>query len=431
MLKKLFRNILVQYSFLTLVIIVVLSILLGTTLSRKITDHLIHSHINLYPKIINLIISRDARTSEFLTDFQSYANRSDIAGLFSEILNFGNIFRVKVWDVNGTILWSDRYEAIGKNFKTNPHFQTALGGQVNYEISKPEEPENFSEKNKKSILEIYIPVINDGKVIGVFEIYEADQELYERISRNMRIVWLLVFAFGGLLYCCQFWIFYRAYRLQQRTYSELSESHDVTIFALAYQAELRDLETGRHLDRTAAYVRILAEELKRHPDFRAYLSREYIRDLVKSAPLHDIGKTGVPDAILRKPGPLTDDEFAEMMKHCELGARILKKAEKKLSVRSFLTIAIQLTMSHHEKWNGKGYPFGLKGNEIPLSGRIMALADVYDALRSERVYKESFPHEKCISIIKKERGEHFDPAVVDAFLKQEKVFRKISEELQD
>lgn len=428
---KLFQSVIFQFSLLTFMSIMTLSLLLGSILSRNTTDYLIRSHINSYPTTINLIVSKDARIAAFLIDPQGIEDSKYVEELFFEILSFADIFRIKVWGADGTVLWSDRPDIIGKNFKNDENFQNALKGQVEYEISEPHEAENMSEKDKESILEIYVPVIKDGRAIGVLEVYVADRELYERIYKGLRSIWILVAAFGSILYCFQFFFFYRAHRLQQRTTAELAESQNAIIYALAYQAELRDLETGRHLDRTAAYVRVLAEELSNNKEYKRYLTDNYINDLVKSAPLHDIGKSGIPDAILRKPGRLTDEEFLEMTKHCQLGAQILQKTEVKLSFRSFLTLAIQLTISHHEKWNGKGYPLGLKGNDIPVSGRIMALADVYDALRSKRVYKDAFSHEKCVQIIKEERGEHFDPLVVDAFLSKEERFRKISEDLQD
>lgn len=208
---------------------------------------------------------------------------------------------------------------------------------------------------------------------------------------------------------------------------QLLQTENVTIFALAYQAEIRDLHTGQHLDRTAMYVKILVEELRKVPKYSIRLTDEYITDIVKSAPLHDIGKVGVPDSILQKPGKLTDEEFEIIKKHCEHGAYILKTAEKKLDFDSYLTIAIKLVNSHHERWDGKGYPHGLKWEEIPLCARIMSLADVYDALRSERCYKKSISHEESCSIISSESGNAFDPDIVDIFIKSEDKFLKVSE----
>lgn len=162
------------------------------------------------------------------------------------------------------------------------------------------------------------------------------------------------------------------------------------------------------------------------PKYRDYLTPKYISDLVKSAPLHDIGKVGIPDSILNKPGKLTSEEFEIIKKHCEYGTKILEIADEKLSFQSFLRIAIQLVHSHHEKWNGMGYPKGLKNDEIPLSARIMALADVYDALRSDRCYKKGFSHDETCKILLKEKGEHFAPDIIDAFFKIERAFNSIS-----
>jgi response regulator RpfG family c-di-GMP phosphodiesterase len=210
------------------------------------------------------------------------------------------------------------------------------------------------------------------------------------------------------------------------TNRQLIKTERATILALAYQAELRDMETGKHLERTAHYVRLLAEELSMLPKYRTYLTPSYIADLTKSAPLHDIGKVAIPDAILRKPGKLTPEEFETIKKHCEYGLKVLKIADEKLNFRSYLKIAIQIVSTHHEKWNGTGYPMGLKGDSIPLSGRIMALADVYDALRSDRCYKKAYSHEETRAIISQEKGKHFDPEIVDVFSGIENKFHEIS-----
>jgi HD-GYP domain-containing protein (c-di-GMP phosphodiesterase class II) len=200
---------------------------------------------------------------------------------------------------------------------------------------------------------------------------------------------------------------------------------------LGYQAELRDFETGKHLERTSAYVSVIGNELKNHEDYQKYMTDDYITDMIKSAHLHDIGKVAIPDNILLKPGKLTDEEFKIIQSHPLHGADILEKAEARLSFTSFFKIAIQMCKNHHEKWNGTGYPSKLSGIDIPLSARIMALADVYDALRSARPYKEAFSHKKCISIIKEESGTSFDPEIVGVFLTKEKEFEEISIKMKD
>ena len=218
--------------------------------------------------------------------------------------------------------------------------------------------------------------------------------------------------------------------IEKRTH-EIQRTQDVTILSLASLAETRDNETGAHILRTQGYVRALAEHLSRHDRFKSVLSDREIDLLFKSAPLHDIGKVGIPDAILLKPGKLTDDEFAVMKTHASLGGEALRVAERELGSSSFLRYAREIAETHHEKWDGSGYPRGLKGDAIPLSGRLMAVADVYDALISKRVYKPAFSHEKAKGIILEGRGGHFDPDVVDAFVAVENKFLEISRNLQD
>lgn len=208
---------------------------------------------------------------------------------------------------------------------------------------------------------------------------------------------------------------------------ELNQTRDVSIMALAILAETRDNETGSHILRTQHYVRILAEELRNLPQFKALLNDDAIAALFKSAPLHDIGKVGIPDAILLKPGKLTDDEFEIMKQHPVIGYNALKVAEERLGSNSFLSCARQISLTHHEKWDGSGYPNGLKGEEIPLGGRLMAVADVFDALISRRIYKEPFSYEKTREIILEGRGKHFDPDIVDAYIRCEKAFISIAE----
>jgi CHASE2 domain-containing sensor protein len=207
---------------------------------------------------------------------------------------------------------------------------------------------------------------------------------------------------------------------------ELVMVQEATIESMSSLVETRDPETGGHIKRTQNYIRLLAESLKKRPGFRALLDDESIDLLGKSAPLHDIGKVGVSDRILLKPGKLTDQEFDEMKKHTVYGRDALFSAEKKLGTISFLRFAREIAYTHHEKWNGSGYPEGLRGEQIPLPGRLMALADSYDALTSRRVYKAPLPHEKAVEIITEEKGTHFDPEVVEAFLEAQEDFRQIA-----
>ncbi len=192
---------------------------------------------------------------------------------------------------------------------------------------------------------------------------------------------------------------------------------EVAIRALAHLAETRDTETGHHILRTQGYVHELARRLKSHPRFADTLDDHYITLLARSAPLHDIGKVGIPDSILLKPGPLTAAEWEVMRTHAWLGCHAIEMAERE-ATRSveFLALAREIAHWHHEKWDGSGYPDGLAGDAIPLPARLMAIADVFDALVSRRVYKEAIPFDKAREVIAAGRGKHFDPDIADAFL---------------
>jgi putative two-component system response regulator len=218
--------------------------------------------------------------------------------------------------------------------------------------------------------------------------------------------------------------------VRERT-RELELTQEVTIESMAALAEYRDPETGGHIKRTQNYVKLLAEHLKDHPNFKDFLNDTTIRLLYTSAPLHDIGKIAIEDSILLKPGKLTDEEFEEMKNHTIYGRDAIHVAVKKLGRDSFLRYAEEIAHTHQEKWDGSGYPQGLKNGAIPISGRLMALADVYDALISKRVYKPPFPHSKAVTIIKEGKGSHFDPDMVDVFLELHENFRQIALEHAD
>ncbi|MCL2656002.1 MAG: two-component system response regulator [Betaproteobacteria bacterium] len=218
----------------------------------------------------------------------------------------------------------------------------------------------------------------------------------------------------------------------RRRTREINAIQDVTIIAMASLAETRDSETGNHIRRTQHYVRLLAEKLRNHPRFADKLDDHTIELLYKSAPLHDIGKIGIPDHILLKPGHFKPEEFEIMKMHTTLGRDAIAHAERELGMQvPFLALAKEIAYSHQEKWDGSGYPEGLTGDAIPMSARLMALADVYDALISRRVYKEPMPHEDAAKIIKAGRGKHFDPDVVDAFLALEDGFQDIAAKYAD
>jgi adenylate cyclase len=214
-------------------------------------------------------------------------------------------------------------------------------------------------------------------------------------------------------------------------YKKLSNAQQLTMESMATVAETRDPETGAHIQRTQHYVRAVGEQLFSEGKYRDIIDQEYIDLLFVSAPLHDIGKVGVPDHILLKPGKLSDEEFEEMKKHTEYGRKIIASTVRKIEGDNFLQIAGEIAAAHHEKWDGSGYPHGLAGEDIPLSGRIMAVADVYDALTSKRCYKPPFSHEKAKDIILEGSGKAFDPAVVAAFFTIEEAIIEIAQKIRE
>ena len=222
-------------------------------------------------------------------------------------------------------------------------------------------------------------------------------------------------------------------KVRERT-EEISYTQDVIINALTSLAETRDKETGSHIIRTQYYVKILAELIRKMPEYQDTLDDDAtIEAIFKTAPLHEVGKGGMPDGILLKPGKLDADEWVIMRTHASLGGDALKKARESVQGKgaSFLKYAEEIAYGHHEKWDGSGYPLGLSGNAIPISARLMAIADVYDALLSKRCYKEAFSHSKALEIMEEGKGAHFDPIMLDVFLANEHLFFEIAEKYND
>ena len=203
--------------------------------------------------------------------------------------------------------------------------------------------------------------------------------------------------------------------LVQERAAEVVATRDVAVFALAKLADSRDTETGEHLERIRAYCQILAERLQCHGPYGEQIDQRFLEDLYRSSPLHDIGKVGIPDAILLKPGPLTEEEFAVMKRHSEIGAQALSESARQGPCGGFLAMAVEIARHHHERFDGRGYPDGLAGTAIPLASRIVALADVFDALTSQRVYKDALDPHEAKAMIEAEAGFQFDPVLVDAF----------------
>ena len=410
---KITGNILIYYTAIILVMVIVISSFMGIVISRYQVNHLLASHIEFYPELINVLIDKNPLILQTFSDKKSAIDR---------IMKIKGVSNAAIINTNGEIVAQSDLNLTLNGIISNEQFIKALSGNTGYEY--------FVKDNEHSLM-LYIPVKSGNNINGIVYLSEGGGHLSSIIHGSRFTVFLIVSLGGLLLYTLLFYIFYHSYRKQKKINEHLLQTQDVTIFALGYQAELRDLETGKHIERTSAYVKIIANELKTHSEYKSYITDDYISDLIRSAPLHDIGKVAIPDSILLKPEKLTEQEFLIMQSHAVHGSDILEKAEERLSFPSFFKIAIQMSKNHHEKWNGTGYPSKLKGEAIPLSARIMSLADVYDALSTARPYKAAFSHEKCVSIIKEERGQSFDPALVDIFLLKEREFEEISIQMKD
>jgi len=219
-------------------------------------------------------------------------------------------------------------------------------------------------------------------------------------------------------------------RVEQQV-KEISSAQLAAIFAMSKLAESKDPETGEHLERMREYCRVLSQELARLPRYHDVITQAFQDNIYAASPLHDIGKVGVPDNILLKPGPLNDDEWVIMKSHPLIGGETLRAVDRQYPGSEFIRAGIDIAECHHEKWNGSGYPRGLSGEQIPLAARILALGDVYDALTSKRCYKDKFSHDKSRSIIVEQTGTHFDPDVVEAFLNREDEFLQIRDNFHD
>ncbi|HEY4760494.1 MAG TPA: HD domain-containing phosphohydrolase [Thermoguttaceae bacterium] len=217
--------------------------------------------------------------------------------------------------------------------------------------------------------------------------------------------------------------------LQQ--YNELLRTRDAVIFGLAKLTESRDPDTGNHLERIAIYSTRLAAAVRHYPQYHHQVTPSFVKLIGISSALHDIGKVGICDSILLKPGKLDRQERPLMQSHVAIGSKCIRQIESRLGCSNFLQMAREIALGHHERWDGMGYPKGLSGEEIPLAARIVAIADVYDALSTKRIYKEALPHEKCVEIIQEEAGRQFDPVLVEIFLKLESEFRDIARNYMD
>jgi HD-GYP domain-containing protein (c-di-GMP phosphodiesterase class II) len=239
------------------------------------------------------------------------------------------------------------------------------------------------------------------------------------------IIRLIIYIFVALIISSVLNYYFNEHKDNQKKEKDLIEFENSIFYALVKSTEQKDPETGEHINRVAMYSGFIAEELQKTKKYKDYIDESYIEAIEKGTPLHDIGKMGIPDKILLKKGKLNDKEFNIIKKHPVIGADILSQIKGKHPNNKFLNISEQIIRYHHEKWDGSGYPEGLKKEEIPLSARIMAICDVYDALRTERPYKKPFSHKKAVEIIEADKETHFDPLIADIFLKNSEKINNI------
>ena len=358
------------------------------------------SRIGAHIKVKGLIEERERLYTQAELYFQSYKNSSDAIMITD---TKGNIV-----DINQafTHLYGyEREEALDKNVNilktshTTPEFYKRMWMEILNKGYFNGEVINLTKDKKEIPVILSITAIRkDGNVIGYMGMtvdISVRKQLEETLREHNRILEL---------------------KVAERT-REIEDTQDATIIGLAKLAEHRDPETGAHLERIRSYCKLIAEELGVREKYKDLIDNRFIDMIYKSSPLHDIGKVGIPDHILLKPGRLTPEEFNVMKKHAIIGGDAISAAENRLGTHkiSFLTMGKEIAYCHHEKFDGSGYPYGLKGDKIPLSARIMALADVYDALTTRRVYKDAWTHEATRDIIINDSGKHFDPDIVDAF----------------
>lgn len=396
-------NILVRYSLLIAAAVAVTSIVTGVILVSILQNHLIRMHASLYAEL-SFTVSDESNSSE----------------AFNAILGrFPHVRSTAVWAASGTaVMVPETGPLSGVGLLAEPAGKKAMNSAMAGKLGI------VPIANDEYV--ILIPILtHEGTVEGIVGLVEDSTELRKDIQIARRTIAATAVSVGVLLYALLFGIFLKAYQEQKRAADRLRKTFDVIVFAMSSLSGLRDQETGGHLERTQAYTEVLLNGLSRFPKFRKTLDNNYIKDVITSAPLHDIGKVGIPDSILLKKGKLEPGELESMRQHTVLGGDLLAEAAGKLPFASSLTVAESIARHHHERWDGSGYPDGLAGESIPLAARVVALADVYDALRSTRPYKKAYSHEEAVRIICEGRGTQFDPHLVDVFVNVESRFAEI------
>lgn len=403
------RTLMLRFSLIGLAVTFAIAAALGYVLQRQLVAGALEAAAQIAARQVDAAVRPTIKDSDLAGELAPEVHAELDARVQRDLIG-GGIVRIKLWNREGIVVYADVDAAIGERDTGNHELAEALAGRTVTELSSLSKSENATERSWGKLLEVYVPLkaTDSDEVVGAYEIYQTTSALDARITQIRTTIAVGVFGGFAMLYLALFGIMLGASRRlvahsreNARLASEVVDAYDETIEGWARALDLRDHETEGHSRR----VMELATDIARHMG----MPEEQIVDVRRGALLHDIGKMGVPDEILNKPGALTDDEWQIMRAHAEYGREMLS------GVR-YLGRAIDIPVHHHERWDGSGYPDGLAGEDIPLSARIFALVDVWDALSNNRPYREAWPAERVIGHLEDGAGSHFDPQVVEVFL---------------
>lgn len=403
-----------KFSVISFFVILILGLALAYSLTSYIEKQIFNIHVSNAIKFSQKFIVNKLKKDDFNQPF-TIKRSNEFTNLYKQYLP-DEVKRVKIWNTKGVIIYSEKQEIIGKKFPIEDELAKALKDQIEIEVSSLKKTENVTEAGvAKELIELYLPIKIDKEVAGAFELYFDVGPLKKDIITVQKQVWLFTFTILLVLNLTLYQIVKKgsdtileqAQRMIQlnnkidhfKDYQE--KTHLGTLKALLAALEARDNYTAGHAMRVTEYALVLGHRLG--------LNDESLKRLEEAALLHDIGKIGSPEYILKKQGPLDEDEFNEMKKHADIGANIIKAL-------TFADDRATVIRHHHEKYDGLGYPRGLKGEEIPLESRILAIADTFDALTSNRPYREKVSNKEAIEILKACRGNCLQADMVDAFI---------------
>ena len=403
------KKLIVQFSFIGLAVTLVVAAALSYLLQRILVNDALDVTTTIASEHVTSGLDRALSPDDMTGPLTSPTLRKIDAIAHSDLARRG-IVRVRIWSRNRKLLYSNNHLNIGKSAGEDEELDEALAGQIGRELSNLKKAENPAGHRWGHLLEVYVPLRLGGsdRVLGAYEIYQTTEALDRRLSHIRLVVVFGVFAGFGVLFLGLFGVVLSAaQRLyldsleNERLARDMADAYDQTIAGWAKALDLKDQETEGHSRRVTEMAVAIAVKMG--------VPEDDLVDIRRGALLHDIGKMGIPDEILKKPGPLTAVERAIMEQHTNNARHVLGEV-------GYLAAAMDIPLYHHEKWDGSGYPNGLSGDDIPLAARIFAVVDVWDALINDQYYRPAWPAAKARAHISQQAGRHFDPAVVEAFL---------------